>query len=240
MPRPAKGARLWLEPEECDRDGRLIRRATWVIRDRSRKIRTGSARDDREGAERALAEYITTKYKVRRDRGRHPSEILVLDVLNIYLADRAKDHARPEETRQRVLTLANFWQPFTLAEVNGDRCRQYVAQRVGQPWKSSKPQRTGRPARLVTGGAARRELEDLRSAINHHREEGLCSEIVSVALPEKAAGREAWLTRSEAAKLIRAARRAKQVKRDKITQRESVSISPDSYAAPQIAACLVC
>jgi integrase len=83
-----------------------------------------------------------------------------------------------------------------------------------------KPQRTGRPARLVTGGAARRELEDLRSAINHHREEGLCSEIVSVALPEKAAGREAWLTRSEAAKLIRAARRAKQVKRDKITQRE--------------------
>ncbi len=109
MPRPAKGARLWLEPEECDRDGRLIRRATWVIRDRSRKIRTGSARDDREGAERALAEYITTKYKVRRDRGRHPSEILVVDVLNIYLADRAKDHARPEETRQRVLTLPNFW-----------------------------------------------------------------------------------------------------------------------------------
>ena len=104
--------------------------------------------------------------------------------------------------------------------MNGDRCRQYVAQRVRQPWKSSKPQRTGRPARLVTGGAARRELEDLRSAINHHREEGLCSEIVSVALPEKAAGREAWLTRSEAAKLIRAARRAKQVKRDKITQRE--------------------
>lgn len=104
--------------------------------------------------------------------------------------------------------------------MNGDRCRQYVAQRVRQPWKSSKPQRTGRPARLVTGGAARRELEDLRSAINHHREEGLCSEIVSVALPEKAAGRETWLTRSEAAKLIRAARRAKQVKRDKITQRE--------------------
>jgi integrase len=219
MPRPAKGARLWLEPEERERDGKLLRRATWVIRDGSRKLRTGRARDDREGAERALSEYIATKYKVRRQRGRHPSEILVLDVLNIYLADKAKDHARPEETKQRVLTLANFWQPFTLADVNGDRCREYVARRVGQPWKSSKPERTSRPARLVTGGAARRELEDLRSAINHHRTEGLCSEIVSVALPEKAPAREVWLTRSEAARLIWAAWRAKQVMRDKITPR---------------------
>jgi hypothetical protein len=40
---------------------------------------------------------------------------------------------------------------------------------------------------------ARRELEDLRAAINHHRREGLCSEVVSVVLPEKSAGRELWL-----------------------------------------------
>jgi integrase len=220
MPRPAKGARLWLEPEQRNDDGSLIRRAAWVIRDGSRKLRTGCTRNDRERAERALAEYIATKYKVRRERGRHPSEILVLDVLNIYLADKAKGHARPEETKQRVLTLADFWQSFTLADVNGDRCREYVARRVGQPWKSSKPERTGRPARLVTGGAARRELEDLRAAINHHREEGLCSEIVCVALPEKGAAREIWLSRSEAARLIWAAWRAKQVMRDKITQRE--------------------
>ena len=220
MPRPSKGSRLWLEPEERDREGNLIRRAAWVIRDGSRKLRTGRPREDREGADRALAEYIAAKYEVPRERGRHPSEILVLDVLNIYLADKAKDHARPEETKQRVLTLADFWQTYTLADVNGDRCREYVARRVGQPWKSSKPDRTGHPARLVTKGAARRELEDLRSAINHHRKEGLCSEIVSVALPEKAAPRDVWLTRSEAARLIRAAWLAKQVMRDKVTQRE--------------------
>ena len=220
MPRTAKGARLWLEPEQRDCNGKLIRRATWVIRDGSRKSRTGRVRDDREGAERALAEYIATKYKVRREHNRQPSEILVLDVLNIYLADKGKDHARPEETKQRVLTLADFWQPYTLADVNGDRCREYTALRVGQPWKSSNPESTGHPARLVAKGAARRELEDLRSAINHHRKEGLCSEIVSVVLPEKAAPRDVWLTRSEAARLIRAAWRAKQVMRDRHTQRE--------------------
>ena len=63
----------------------------------------------------------------------------MLDVLNIYLADIAKGKARPEEIKQRVLTLADFWQPFTLADVNGQRCRDYVAWRVGQPWKSSRP-----------------------------------------------------------------------------------------------------
>jgi integrase len=220
MPRPAKGSRLWLEPEERDRDGKLIRRAAWIIRDGSRKVRTGCLRSDREGAERALANYITSKYQPNRTCGRHPAEILVLDVLNIYLSDRAKDIARPEETRQRILTLADFWQPYTLANVTGKRCRDYVGWRVGQPWKSSKPERTGHPARLVTEAAARRELEDLRAAINHHRREGLCSEIISVALPDKSAAREVFLTRAEAARLIRAARAAKQIMRDKVTQRE--------------------
>jgi integrase len=219
MPRPAKGSRLWLEPKERDRDGTLIRRAAWVIRDGSRKVRTGCAREDRAGAERALAEYIATKYRVPRERNRHPSQVLVLDVLNIFLADKAGRHMRPEETKQRVLTLADFWQPFSLADVNGDRCRDYVRWRVDRPWKSAKPEGTGNAARLVTQATARRELEDLRAAINHHRREGLCSEIVSVVLPAKGLGRERWLTRSEAARLLWAAWRARQVMRDQPTKR---------------------
>jgi len=59
------------------------------------KSASGCARTDREGAERALAEYIARKYSVPRDRGRHPSEILVLDVLNIYLLDKAPKHSDP-------------------------------------------------------------------------------------------------------------------------------------------------
>ena len=111
-----------------------------------------------------------TKYQVPRERNRHPSEILVLDVLNIYLADMAPKHARPDETKQRILTLADFWQSYSLADVNGTRCREYVSWRVGQPWRSAKPEQTGNAPRLVTEAAARRELEDLRAAINHHRE----------------------------------------------------------------------
>lgn len=219
MSRHAKGARLWLEPEERDQQGRLARRATWVIRDGSHKVRTGCARADREGAERALAEYIAAKYQVPRERGRRPSEILVLDVLNIYLADKATKHSDPSITKGRIMTLAAWWGDKTLAQVNGTTCREYVAYRTAQPRRAAKPDITGKPARMVTAAGARRELEDLRSAINHHRTEGLCSEVVGVALPEKNEPREDWLTRYEAARLISAAWRARQKMGEGVTDR---------------------
>src|SRR3954452_21458980 len=219
MPRPAKGARLWLRPEDRNPDGSLRKRAVWVIRDGSRKISTGCAAEDRAGAERALGEHLADKYQPNRRRGRHPSEILIADVLAIYLTDVAPRHAREDETKQRVLTLDAWWADKTLADVNGANCRAYVDHRCTQPWKAAKPDRTRRPPRMVTAGAARRELEDLRAAVNHHRREGLCSEIVSVALPPRTEARGRWLTRSEAAHLLWAAWRAKQVMRNKDTRR---------------------
>jgi integrase len=149
----------------------------------------------------------------------HPSEILIADVLAIYLTDVAPRHARESETKQRILTLDEWWADRTLADVNGTNCRAYVAHRTSQAWKSAKPEATGRPARMVTAAAARRELEDLRAAINHHRREGLCSEIVSVVLPEPSDARQEWLTRKEAARLLWGAWRAKQVMRDRQTRR---------------------
>jgi integrase len=220
MPRSAKGARLWLEPEERSADGKVVRRAAWVIRDGARKIRTGCTRTNSKGAEQALAEYIAAKYQVPRDRGRHPSQILVLDVLSIYLADVAPKHASPDITKGRALTLADWWGSKTLAEVNGTTCREYVAHRVAQPRRAAKPEVTGNAPRMVTAAGARRELEDLRSAINHHRTEGLCSEVVGVALPEKSDPREDWLTRSEAARLIWAAWRARQKMGERVTDRD--------------------
>jgi integrase len=191
----------------------------WVIRDGPRKISTGCAPEDRAGAERALGDHLANKYQPSRVRGRQAAEILIADVLAIYLTDVAPHHAREQETKQRVLTLDAWWAHRTLAEVNGANCRAYVQYRIGQAWKSARPETTGTAPRMVTAGAARRELEDLRAAINHHRREGLCSEIVSVVLPPRAESRERWLTRSEAARLLWAAWRARQVMRDRDTLR---------------------
>src|SRR5579871_3171198 len=180
MSRPAKGIRLWLRPEKRNPDGTLRERAVWVIRDGRSKISTGCLAEDRESADQALGEYLVNKYQPNRGRKRHPAEILIADVLAIYLTDVAPHRAREDELKQRVLTLDSWWQEMTLADVNGANCRAYVEHRISQPWKSCKPHVTGNPARMVGEAAARRELEDLRAAINYHRREGLCSEIVSV------------------------------------------------------------
>jgi hypothetical protein len=219
MPRPAKGIRLWLRPEERNPDGTLRKRAVWVIRDGPRKISTGCAAQDRGGAERQVGQYLADKYQPNRSRGRHPSQILIADVLAIYLNDVTPRHAREHETKQRVLTLDSWWAERTLADVNGATCRAYAEHRTAQHWKSANPEKTGNAPRMVSAAAARRELEDLRAAINHHRREGLCSEIVNVVLPDKISARERWLTRSEAARLLWAAWRAHQVMRDKHTRR---------------------
>jgi hypothetical protein len=75
-----------------------------------------------------------------------------------------------------------FWGGKKLSDVTAATCRAYAEQR--------KP------------GGARRDLEDLKAAINHHSEEGYHRSIVKVTLPPAGQPRERWLTRSEAAKLL--------------------------------------
>lgn len=180
MPRQSKGPRLWLRK-------RAGRPATWIIRDGERQQGTECAARELGRAEKALQAYIAKKHLVGTTRGaRHPSAIPVADVMNLYIRDKAPGHARPHETAMRVDALMTFFGNDTLADISGRRCRAYVAFRS-------------------TDAAARRELEDLRAGINHHRGEGLCSEIVAVVLPDRRPPRERWLTRDEAARLIRAA-----------------------------------
>jgi hypothetical protein len=47
------------------------------------------------------------------------------------------------------------------------------------------------------------DLEDLRAPINYHAKEGFHLGIVRVVLPEKGVLRDRWLTRKEAADLLR-------------------------------------
>jgi integrase len=213
MPRASKGARLYLEPAQRDRQGKIIRPEAYVIRDGRIKRRTGIPRGDIERANAKLAEYLGTKHAVSRERDRAADQILIADALNMYYRHKVlgrDGHARPEETKKRIATLDAFWTDGTLADIDGQRCREYVQSRAGHPWRSSRPDETGRPPRLVTTAAARRELEDLRAAVNYQIAEGYCREVVKVSLPEKPSRREGCLTRSEAARLLWAAWRAKQ------------------------------
>jgi integrase len=70
-----------------------------------------------------------------------------------------------------------------LGDVNKAKCNEYVKKRGNN-------------------GGSRRDLEDLRAAIEHHADEGYHRGVVKIKLPKKGPPRDAWLTREEAAKLL--------------------------------------
>jgi integrase len=206
MPRRAQGARLWLQPERRDpATGVVTEPAVWCIRDGRHKRSTGVRGSDARSADdprlqAALRAWLAERHDPRPGP-RHPAQIPVADVLSLYAREVASQRARPKETARRLGVLLAWWGDKTLADITGAACRAYAADRPLQ--------------------AARRELEDLRAAIGHHRREGLCAEIVAVALPDKATPRERWLTRSEAAKLIWTAWRYRERQKGVETDRRS-------------------
>lgn len=202
MPQHGRGPYLYLRPARFDDKGRCTHPATWIIREGRRDRSTGCGKGDRAGAEIALDTYLGEKrLAATRQGSRDPSQIPIADVLALYLRDIAPKHARPHETAGRVEHLLAFFGADHLSDLNGNRCRQYARQRGA--------------------GIARRELEELRAAINHHRREGLCAEVVGVVLPPKGPARERWLTRSEAARLIWSAWRYREVQKGQLTDRAS-------------------
>jgi hypothetical protein len=203
MPARSKGARLWLRRARRDRKTGESHNAVWIIRDGKHTEGTGCRKDDRAGAERALAEYLNRKHLAQASKGqRDPTQVPIADVLALYGKAKAASQSRPKETAGRIDRLLGFFGDKMLCEINGDLCRACVEGRS-------------------TDAAARRELEDLRAAINHHRSEGLCSQVVAIVLPDERPPRERWLTRKEAAALVRAAWRYREMQKGVKTDRRS-------------------
>jgi integrase len=189
MPRQRKPPRLHPRPERRDKEGKLTHAATWIILDGGRYISTGLDASDIIGAQKALADYINRKHTESINKGPRSAEsIPVADVLHLYLRDVVPTHANPKAAVRVFKRVAGFFADKYLSQVNGQLCREYAATR---------------PAIY----SARRDLEELRAAINYHHREGLHDSVIKVWLPTKARPRERWLTRSEVAKLVRAAYR---------------------------------
>ena len=195
MPRPSKGIRLHLRGERLDANGKLYNAATWTIRDGSREISTGCASGETGKAEQKLKEYIAAKYTPTR-KVQDIESIPIGDVLSIYLDDRPElsdgNSTPAKRFKARIDRLNNFFGEYMLSDVNGALSRAYTKERG-------------------TAGGARRDLEDLRAAIGHHATEGLHRGVVKVAMPGKGKARDRWLTRDEAAALIWACWRTREI-----------------------------
>ena len=167
MPRQSRGPYLWLRPPR-ERPDKSAERATWIIKDGGRQHSTGFGASERPKADLALAAYIASKYEPTR-RERDIAEILVADVLNVYLNDVAPRQARPEKCAERCERLLEFFGTCYLSEITGTTCRAYAE------WRGS-------------NGGARRDLQDLAAAIGHHAKEGLHRSVVRVCVAAEGKG----------------------------------------------------
>jgi integrase len=157
-------------------------RRQWVIRDGASFIRTSCAEADRDGAEARLAAYLGAKHKPQ------PSQSpLIADVLLAYASEHLPHTRAAKNAAYNISNLSGWWSGKKLGDVTAKNCRAYAASK--------------------SEAAARRDLETLRAAIGYwHEQYGPLASIPAVIMPPKPEPRERWLTRAEAAKLLRAAR----------------------------------
>lgn len=185
MPRRAKGVRLYLR----ERRGR---EAQYFIVDGRREVATGCGIGDSEAASRALAEYISNKDP---DTSRKRlKDIRVGEVIMLYVRRHAPKTSSAETISYHSDALNPFWSEKTLADVLEKTSDEYLLHR-----------QTGK--RPVKASTVRRELKTLQAAINYwHRNSPLMA-VPQVTLPPPGESRERVLERSEAAALLRAARK---------------------------------
>lgn len=185
MPRRKLPPRLYL---------RRGRSPGWVIKDGAREIRTGHGPehgDDAPEMWQALADYIGQR--VASPAGpRTPERLKVCEALTYYGREKGPTTADPARIADCITALTPFWGELMVSAVKGETCRRYTRERE---------------KRGVMPGTIRRELGCLSAALNHCQREGYLTLAPAVALPERPEGRDRWLTRAEAARLLRAARR---------------------------------
>lgn len=205
MPRPSKGARLYVKRQKG-------RAPVYVIRDGAKEVSTGCPVTDVDRAREALKDYLASHY--RPDTGtRSLANVACADVLMLYLTDLPADSPSRETIRYHCKALSAYWGDKSLADVKGSTCREYLKRRTMPPKQlltpiKSKlltigPTRTG----TVKPSTARQELKIFQASINHWHRESPLEAVPKVSLPKVESRRERWLTRSEVAALLQACRR---------------------------------
>lgn len=157
-------------------------RDQWVIRDGARFVRTGCSRHENQRADLTLAAYIAQKYEPKASRSP-----LIEEMLLAYARDVVPNLATKRNKAYNIKSLKSWWSGKKLSDITARECRAYAATK--------------------TPSAAGADLKVLQAAVRHwHEEYGPLPSIPKVWRPKENPARERWLTKNEAARLLRAAR----------------------------------
>lgn len=160
----------------------------WFEKGRRKRRTTGT--DDSGQADQFLANFI-------QKQERRATSRLVEDVLADYQEEHAPHTAAPEDIAYSVKALLPFFTGLGAEEVTKSVCQQFAAWRVAEAVKQKKK---------ISNATIRRNLAHLQAAFNHDKEAERLEKVPTIWLPPKPPARDRWLTRKEAAALLRAAR----------------------------------
>jgi len=215
MPRQSKGVHLQLYGPDSMRGAKPRRgftRYVWYIlyqeggRQRERSTGTGDLRE----AEGALGEFTQTRdAEHERNSPRDPNVFLIVDALSLYAEHHGPGVSGRETLANNCQALAEWWGELTVDKITAATCRRYA--REAKCVDRVRKDKTIRTGGKKAAGTVRRELGVLRSAVEWCRTEGyLLGEAPVVVLPDAPKGKDVWLDRSAAAKLLRAAWKRKE------------------------------
>lgn len=121
------------------------------------------------------------------------------EVLARYLDHKGETVKGAAVLASNAVALARFWGDLTCDAVKGSTCRAYEKARA-----LPRPDAKGR-TRTAGPSTVRRELGVLQAALNHAHAEGMLIHPIKVTLTAAGEPRDRWLSKAEAAALLRAA-----------------------------------
>lgn len=130
---------------------------------------------------------------------------MIAEVLAIYGREHAPTVIDPVRIGNAIAALLPFWGGLKVSSITGQTCRLYAKTRTKLGPIIDRKTGERAPPVAVSAGTTRRELGCLRAALEHCRREGYLLHTPGLVLPERPPAKERWLTRDEAAKLVRAA-----------------------------------
>jgi integrase len=151
----------------------------WFVQGRRKRKSTGTK--SRAEADKFLIRYIDSQQRRQTTR-------VIGDILADYQEEHAPLASDPVRIGHCILRLIPFFGEMGIEELNATQCKEYASEREAK------------------AGTIRRELQTLRAALNHDKRSGRLESVPYIWMPAAAQAKDRWLTRKEAARLLRASR----------------------------------
>jgi integrase len=178
-------------------------------KDRIQRERSTGTRDGIK-AQEALTDFLCENRESRSTRARPPYRVTVKEVLNSYHS-HLHSQGRGDRAYYSMVHLLAFWEDSCIDSITPERILRYVSENIrkGDTKNKITEDANNKPIKKIgrSRSTIRRELTDLRSAVNFAIHEHVVQSVVFPKLPSESPPRKRLLTHCEFIALLSEAKK---------------------------------